>query len=51
MGRGLVAHHYPIIFLGYYLTLRQGGPPGIPTFVRYRVPLLRLSPMRSATKG
>ena len=34
MGRGPVAHRYPIIFLGCYLALREGGSPGIPTFVR-----------------
>jgi hypothetical protein len=50
MGRGIVAHRYPII-LGCYLALRQGGSSGILTFVRYRVPLLRLSPRRFATKG
>jgi hypothetical protein len=25
VGRGLAAHRYPIIFLGCYLALRQGG--------------------------
>jgi hypothetical protein len=34
MGRGLVAHRYPIILLGCYLALHQGGSPGILTFVR-----------------
>jgi hypothetical protein len=34
MGRGLGAPRYPIIFLGCYLALRQGGPPAVPTFVR-----------------
>ena len=34
MGRGLAAHRYPIIILGCYLALRQGGSAGIPTFVR-----------------
>ena len=34
MGRGLAAHRYPIIFLGCYLALRQGGPPRIPNLLR-----------------
>jgi hypothetical protein len=51
MGRGLVAHRYPIIFLGCYFARRQVGSRVILPFSAYGVPLLRLSPMRSATKG
>ena len=50
--RGPAAQRYPIIFLGCYLALRQGGDhwPSLPSSA-CRVPLLRLPPMRSATKG
>src|SRR5215216_4396135 len=34
MGRGLAAHRYPIIFLGYYLALPLGGSPAVPTLLR-----------------
>jgi hypothetical protein len=34
MGRGLVAHLYPIIFLSCYLAFRQGGSPAVPTLLR-----------------
>ena len=53
MGRGLAAHLYPIIFLGCYLALRRRWEDHLQSLTcsAYRVPLLRLPPMRSATKG
>jgi hypothetical protein len=51
MGRGLAAHRYPTIFLGCYLARRQVGSRVIRPSSAYRVPLLRLPAMRSATKG
>jgi hypothetical protein len=51
VGRGLIAHRYPIIFLGCYFARRQVGSRVILPSSAYRVPLLRLPPMRSATKG
>ena len=51
MGRGLAAQRYPIIFLGCYLSRRLEDHRGSLPSSAYRVVLLRLSPMRSATKG
>jgi hypothetical protein len=51
MGRGLADPRYPGIFLGFAsLSVREDHPQSLPSSA-YRVPLLRLPPMRSATKG